>query len=454
MFVSVKAQQLAKLFMQARGRFRWLDHMVRAGMRYDAADGGRLSAAITYYGFFAVFSMALLAFALLGSILDDPAVLATVQEYLSQNLPRLDATALRDARGTASLVAFLVLPIAGLFWVDSLRSSIRAIWRLAQYPGNFFVRQLIDFAILAGLCLLLAVSLAIAVGSESGLRWLLTDIVGANGLPSRWALAVTGFVLGVAVNTVLAVAVLTAVPRIRMRLRRVLGPALLVAAGLEILKTVGRLYIQRTEANPAYHVVAGAVGLLVFLNVLNQLLLFAATLTATSSNGPVTDLSAGPPPAASHRPNQPAVLPPRLRDKLRRMVPRRQARVTTRNKQIVTWLFAQLSAGGTDQAFTVVSGEVTWWVAGDAAVSGTKTKAQYQAMLAAIGAEFPSGLTYTVGGLTAEDDRVAAEVVSTGVHLNGKPYANNHHFLFTVRDGQIVAANEYMDTKHLHDFVS
>jgi membrane protein len=87
-----------------------------------------------------------------------------------------------------------------------------------------------------------------------------------------------------------------------MPLRRVLGPALLVAAGLELLKTLGRLYVQRTEANPTYQVVAGAVGLLVFLNVVNQLVLFAAALTATGSAGQVTDLAArrsGAPPAAT-----------------------------------------------------------------------------------------------------------------------------------------------------------
>lgn len=453
MFISSKAQQVTAAISRARNRLDWLDHVVRAGIRYDAADGGRLSAAVTYYGFFAVFSMALLAFALLGSILDDPAVLATVQDYLSQNLPRLDATALRDARGTASLVAILVLPIAGLFWVDSLRSSIRAIWRLAQYPGGFFVRQLIDLGILAGLCLLLAVSVAIAVGSENGLRWLLVDIVGANGLPSRWTLAITGFVLGAAVNTLLAIAVLTAVPRIRMRLRRVLGPALLVAAGLEVLKTAGRLYIQRTEANPAYQVVAGTVGLLVFLNVLNQLLLFAATLTATSSTGLVTDLSAGPSPDAPHRPHQPTARPTRFRDRLRHLVTSRQARVASGNKLTVMSFFAQLSAGNSEQALAMVAGDVTWWVAGDLPLSGTKTKDQYRAHLAAISAEFPVGLIYTVGGLTTEDDRVAAEVVSTGIHLNGKPYANHHHFMFTVRDGQIAAVNEYVDTKHLHDFI-
>jgi membrane protein len=98
--------------------------------------------------------------------------------------------------------------------------------------------------------------------------------------------------LGVGVNILLAIAVLTGLPRLRLRLRRVLAPALLIAAGLEILKTAGRLYVQRTEANPAYHVVAGAVAVLVFLSLLNQLILFAAALTATSTRGPVTDLAA------------------------------------------------------------------------------------------------------------------------------------------------------------------
>ena len=48
----------------------------------------------------------------------------------------------------------------------------------------------------------------------------------------------------------------------------------------------------RTEANPTYRVVAGAVGLLVFLNVINQLVMFAASLTATSTAGRAADLAA------------------------------------------------------------------------------------------------------------------------------------------------------------------
>ena len=72
---------------------------------------------------------------------------------------------------------------------------------------------------------------------------------------------------------------------------------MLVAVGITLLNTVGRYYVVRTERNPAYTVVAGAVGLLVFLYLLNQLVLFGAALAATSPRGRVVDLAEGPAPA-------------------------------------------------------------------------------------------------------------------------------------------------------------
>src|SRR6266508_2656279 len=289
-----RATRAAAVWGRAWRRHGWLDHLVRAGVRYDEADGGRLAAAVTYYAFFATFALALLGFAIFGFVLDDPAVLRSVQRYLAQNLPRVDVQTLRDARGTAGVIAFVGLPITGWFWVDALRSSIRKIWGLPEYPGNFVVRLLIDLLVLVGLGLLLAASLAVAFGTTA-LASRLVNAAGTGAVPARWLLATVGFVLGVGVNTLLSIAVLTGLPRLRMPLRRVLGPALLVAAGLEVLKTLGRLYVQRTEANPTYRVVAGTVGLLVFLNVVNQLILFAATLTATSTTGQVSDLAAARP---------------------------------------------------------------------------------------------------------------------------------------------------------------
>jgi membrane protein len=305
--------RIVTAWTRARRRHDWLDHLVRAIVRYDEVDAGRLSAALTYYSFFAVFALGLLGFAIIGQVLDDPEVLRTVQAYLADNLPRLDVQALQDARGTAGVIAFIGLPLTGLFWMDTLRSAIRAIWRIEEYPGRFFVRRLIDLGVMAGLGLLLSASLAVAFAAETILNWLLLHTVGVDDTSSQWLLSAAAFVLGLGVNTLLAIALLCAPPRLRLPLRRVLGPALFITVGLEILKTLGQFYLELTAANPAYQVVAGAVGMLVFLKILNQLILFAATLTATSTKGQITDMTNRTPsetisePSPSPSPPAPAV---------------------------------------------------------------------------------------------------------------------------------------------------
>lgn len=266
---------------RARHRHVWLDHLVRAGVRFDEANGARLAAATSYYAFFAVFALALLGFAIFGLVLDQPSVLRSVQRYLAQNTPGINVQTLRRARGTAGMVAFIGLPIAGWFWVDALRSSIRAIWRLPEYPGKFFVRVLVDLVVLAGLGLLLAFSLGLAFATTTATSLAVTA-VGTGG----WLVATVALVLGLAVNTLLAVAALTGLPRLRVPLRRVIGPALLVAVGLELFKTLGRLYVQRIQTDPTYQVVAGTVGLLVLLNVVHLLLLYASAIMATSAIEP------------------------------------------------------------------------------------------------------------------------------------------------------------------------
>ncbi|WP_326823225.1 YihY/virulence factor BrkB family protein [Streptosporangium sp. NBC_01756] len=283
--------RVAAFWVRVRHRHGWLDHLVRAGVRYDQAGAARLSAALTYYAFFALFALGLLGFSIIGHVLDTPQVLDTVQSYLTDTFPRLDVEALLDARSTAGAIAFVGLPITGLFWMDTLRSAIRAIWLIEEYPGRFLTRQLIDLGVLAGLGVLLSISLAVMFATETLLNWLLVHTVGVDDVVTQWFLSAVAFVLGLGVNTLLAVALLTAPPRLRLPPRRVLGPALFISVGLEALKSLGQFYLQLTAANPAYQVVAGAVAILVFLKILNQLVLFAAALTATSTKGDIVDLA-------------------------------------------------------------------------------------------------------------------------------------------------------------------
>ena len=282
-------KRIRTAWRQARRRHSRLDHLARAVERYDEADGGRLAAAVTYYAFFATFAFALLGFSAFGFVLDRPEVQQLLQRYLAEHLPTLDIERIRIARGTIGMIAFLGLPVTGWFWVDAMRSSIRKVWHLPEYPGALVPRLLIDLLALLGLGLLLAASLGTAFLTVTVANRLIEPAAGAT--LSRWLLSAVGFAVSIAVNTLLATAVLTGLPRLRMPLRRVIVPALIVAGGLELLTTAGRTLVQSVEANPTYQVVAGTVGLLFTLNIINQVILFATALAATSDTGEVTDLS-------------------------------------------------------------------------------------------------------------------------------------------------------------------
>jgi len=284
----------------ARVRWRVVDHAWRAYDRYDGVYGTRLAAAIAYYGFFAAFALGVLAFAIVGWVIpgSDKAGLAAVQDYLSSNLPQLEAESLTTASRRIGIIAIVGLIIAGVGWVETLRSSQRAIWCLEQEPGHPVVRWLLDLAVLAGLGILLLVSLAVSSGIRGVLLRLSSEakdvlIPAATAGALNW----TDTLLAAAIDLVFAAALLAVVPRLRIPIKRLLPSAVLVVLGLGLLKVVGRWFISRTQANPAYEgftAAAAAVGLLLFMYFFHQLVLFAAALAATSYRGQVLDMSSRP----------------------------------------------------------------------------------------------------------------------------------------------------------------
>ncbi|MDG6109395.1 YihY/virulence factor BrkB family protein [Dactylosporangium aurantiacum] len=276
-----------------RRRSRAFDHFWRAQERYFDVDAARLAAATAYYGFFAVFAMVVVAFFILGRVLGgNEAVVERVQGYLEVNLPQLHSDQIFAGSQQIGLIALVGLIIAGVGWVENLRSSQRALWHLQEHPGNAVVRWLVDLAVLVALGMLLIVSTGIFAGVQELLYWLAGDF---EQDPVRVALRGTSTLLSGIVDVILGMALLAGVPRLRMSLRRLLPSALLFAVGLGLLKTLGKLYITRIETNPAYQLVAGTIGLLLYMYLLHQLLLFAAALAATDTHGRAKDLAGGEP---------------------------------------------------------------------------------------------------------------------------------------------------------------
>lgn len=272
----------------ARRRSRRFNHIWCAAERFGEVLGGRLAAAIAYYAFFAVFALALLAYAVLGFLLQvNEQVFAAVDDFLALNLPWLDPAEIQGSRGKIGVIGLAGLMVTGVGWIEAIRSSQRLVHGVEQQPGNPLVRRLVDLAILIGLLLLLGASLAVAYALEALVDWL------AGGL----VLTVVGWALAVVVNVVLASALMGGVPRLHLPVRRLAPAVVVVAVGITLLNTVGQLVIELARHNPAYIVVTGAVGLLLYLYLFNQLLLFGAALIATSPHGRVRDLAVGRPQA-------------------------------------------------------------------------------------------------------------------------------------------------------------
>jgi membrane protein len=272
--------------MALRHRSKHFDHLSRAVLRYDEVNGGRLAAAIAYYGFFAIFALLLIGYSIFGILLtNNTELFDVVRDFLGQNLPFLDLQQVLASGRTVGVVGLFGLIFTGVGWVESIRSSQREIWRLNQHPGYVVLRQVVDLAVLLGVLALLATSVLAVWSLERLLGWVF-------GGHASWLLTVVSWILTVAINMLLGAALLAAVPRLRMTVRRMLPPVLQVGIGITLLNTVGRSFVNLVQHNPAYGLVASAVGALVYLYVFNQLLLFGAAWAATSPHGRVVDLSA------------------------------------------------------------------------------------------------------------------------------------------------------------------
>ncbi|MBL8550538.1 MAG: nuclear transport factor 2 family protein [Hyphomonadaceae bacterium] len=128
------------------------------------------------------------------------------------------------------------------------------------------------------------------------------------------------------------------------------------------------------------------------------------------------------------------------------------------NKALVREFFDVLNKWNGLEAFAFLSDQGSWWAAGDLyagdrRVTGAFSKAEYMALFKEIQASFPNGVMFTIHAMTAEGDRVAAEVESRGRHANGGLYNNRYHFLFVVENGKFSLIKEYNDTHHLFELI-
>jgi uncharacterized protein len=112
----------------------------------------------------------------------------------------------------------------------------------------------------------------------------------------------------------------------------------------------------------------------------------------------------------------------------------------SRTKQrLVRDFFAAIAGGNLPD--DLLTPDMSFWTVN----SGSSDKARFQGAMKLLASIFGGTLVYTIDALTAEEDRVVAEVRSHGTLPDGEPFRNEHVFIFRIREGRIASVAEYMN---------
>jgi membrane protein len=272
-----------------RARHHWLDHLVKAGLRYSEKHGDHYAAALTYFTVLTLVPVLMIAFAVAGYVLaGDPQLFAQLREALTSTVPPVLADTLNsiiDAaigqRDTVGILGLVLAVLAGLWWTTNLREALSEQWDQRGATKPVVRRYAGDLLAMVGLALALLLSLALtAAGTAmSGAVARLLGL-GSTGL-SGFLVALGGVVLAFLANWVVLAWLIARLPREPVTLRSAVRAAALGAAGLAALQQVMSVYLTAVTTSPAGIAFGPLLGLLVFTNVVARLVLFVTAWSAT-----------------------------------------------------------------------------------------------------------------------------------------------------------------------------
>ncbi len=285
------------LLARLRDKRPFVDHLARAGGRYQADAGNQLAAAVTYFSFLSLFPLLLLAVSVLGFVLHGhPDLQAKLLHNVQGALPGGGPEVTRSingavsSRATTGIIGLAGLLYSGLSWVDNLRTAVRTAWHQNVSAGNFFVTKGKDLLILLGLGLALGASVVITVLGTAATGFLIDSV----GLSHFFGVGVLTRTITIALAVVADVLVFLwlflRLPKVQTPWRRVIRGAVFAAAGFEVLKLVGAFYIARVTKNAtaSYGTFGVVIGTLVWLNLVSRFFVFSAVWTVTApSDGDV-----------------------------------------------------------------------------------------------------------------------------------------------------------------------
>lgn len=267
---------------------------VRVFMQYNALRGPILSGGLSYQAIFAVFAGLWVSFSVAGIVVQStPELRDALFATLNQSVPGLisdgdtegaidrDALLSTGALTWTGIVALGGLLFTALGWLASGRDAVRTMFKLPADSLNFFLMKLKDLGLALGFGVTLLISAALSIGSTAALGWVFESL----GMSDRSAAAavtarVVGLLLAFVIDCVTLGVFYRIVASVPIPLRHLVPAAVLGGAALGVLKALGSALLGGATSNPLLAGFAVIIGLLIWFNLVCQVILVFATWIA------------------------------------------------------------------------------------------------------------------------------------------------------------------------------
>lgn len=275
----------------------WVAHAWRTGHRYVHRLGDQFAGALTFNSILAMVPVLMFGFSMVGMTLTviRPDWLDSVQDIITtmlgsvvggQRIATLIDGFLAGWRGVG-LVGLVIGLVAGLGWVNSVRSALHALCR----PGfdvevdqrNFVVQKIRDLGLL--IAVLVLVSLVLSSGSIGS--WLgphLLEWARLEGFPGRKVLVqVLALLISVLFGYLLFVFIYRVVADVPMMIGALRRGSLLAAVLVAILQFIAPWLIGILGRNRGVQLFGTVIVVMVMLSIFARVVLIVATWIATAN---------------------------------------------------------------------------------------------------------------------------------------------------------------------------
>ncbi|RUP06495.1 MAG: inner membrane protein YhjD [Mycobacterium sp.] len=290
--MTVEEQTEAGLVDRLRARHDWLDHLVRAFLRFRECNGNLFAAGLTYYTLIALFPLLMIAFAVGGFALSrrpelvdaiDERTRSWVSPELGQQLVTLMNSAI-SAHTSVGVVGLLFAAWMGQTWMYRLREALCRIWGHRADSLSFARTIVSDLAAVLGTFAVVVSTMTLAALAHAEPMKVVLNMLGIPELSVfHWIFRTVSVVISFVVSWLVFSWVIVRLPRESVGLATSMRAGLMAAAGFELFKWVGSLYLRVVMRSVAGATFGPVLGLLVFAYVTWVLVLYSTAWAATAS---------------------------------------------------------------------------------------------------------------------------------------------------------------------------